>query len=95
MKRTPFYVLIGSVVLIGAAGCRSAQSQATSFDQIPPTAQIARDSENSTQPAETFQVSHSTNPFASSNLSNSSSGTSIGRLPVPTTSRNPRLCTTG
>ena len=95
MKRTPFYVLIGSVALIGAVGCRSAQSQATSFNQIPPATQIVQNTENSTQPVETFQVSHSTETYASNNLSSLQSGTSIGRLPVPTTSRNPRLCTTG
>ena len=95
MKRTPFYVLIGSVALIGAVGCRSAQTQVTSFNQIPPATQTVQKTENSTQPAETFQVSHSMNSYASKDLANSSSGTSIGSLPVPTTSRNPRLCTSG
>ncbi len=95
MKRTPFYVLISSVVLIGAVGCRSGQFHATSFNQIPPATQIVQNPENSSQPVEAFQVSHSSETYASNYLSSSQSGTSIGRLPVPTTSRNPRLCTTG
>jgi len=94
MKRSSFLALIGGIALIGSVGCRSAQSTLSALDDIGPSAQVAEKAENSTQPAETFQVSLTSESYQSDDAK-PFRGTSIGRLPISATARNPRLCITG